>query len=494
MNDRRRRAVLLLLGWVACDDPPPSGKGTSPVDDTGSATTPPTADLLDACDADATTRIVGEEYEGAGNRVAWVPDVDGDGGDDLAVSSYYGTRTCIYPGSAEGALRAEDALSCLFQVTEYEFAGTALDAGGDLDGDGTSELLIGAIGNATNGQYAGAIYVLSGPPPSGEGSLAAATTLLLGENAGDYAGQGAEGAGDVNGDGFADLLVGADGNDQAGNGSGKAYLLYGPLAPGVVQLADVATVFVGEGPEVIPPPHGAPAAGDGAGRALGGGGDVDGDGLADLLLGLNGSDRAGLDAGAIAVLFGPVGEGTWVLDDAGTVYLGSVEHPLMGDEVALLGDLNGDGRDDIMSTTNMDDAGRVWVLPGARPSGVLTISASYASFTGSAGSGEQAGYGISGGLDMDGDGAGDLVIGAPFDDTVAVDGGRIYLVRGPFSPGNTELAGADGWDGVEEMDYAGRSVALGDGDADGRAELAWGAYFNDAGGYFAGSACVAGLP
>lgn len=493
VRGRAHRGILLLL-LVGCPSEAPSLKDSPPTDDSAPPTDTdlPPGSIPGACDADAAAQIVGAEYEGAGNRVVFVDDLDGDGGEDLAIGSYYGTRTCVVSGALSGGASVDEALVCYEQVSEYEFAGTAIDLAGDLDGDGAPDLLIGAIGNDDNGQYAGAIYVISGPTASGPSSLGVARTTLLGELSGDYAGQGVAAAGDVNGDGLQDALVGADGNDLGGNGGGKAYLLYGPLEAGVRLLADEGTTFVGTGPVGLqgpPPPHGAPASGDGAGRAIDAGADFDGDGLADLALGLNGNDLGGADAGAVAVFFGPIEAGEHAAVDAPVLYLGSADHPLLGDEVAFVGDLDRDGRADLITTSNMDDAGTVWVLPGHGTAGQIPVSDAYARLTGPS-AGEQAGYGMAGGGDFDGDGEPDLAIGAPFQDEVAADAGRIYLVRGPFTPGATALSTEQVWTGVEEMDYAGRSVAMGDGDGDGLADVAWGSYFNDAAGYFAGSACV----
>jgi hypothetical protein len=137
------------------------------------------------------------------------------------------------------------------------------------------------MGRTRSGRAAGSLVLLSVLVTSGagaweeDGSLSEASGSFVGEESEDHAGTALAAAGDVDGDGLDDLLVGAAGNDEAGTDAGQVYLLFGQPSGWVtdvhLSLADAS--FHGE------------AAGDRGGRSVAGIGDVDGDGLDDLLIG-----------------------------------------------------------------------------------------------------------------------------------------------------------------------------------------------------------------
>ena len=106
------------------------------------------------------------------------------------------------------------------------YAGTGVSGAGDVDNDGHDDLLVGAYGNTEGGTLAGAAYVVLGPV-TGTLDLAHADLKLVGERRGEWAGYSVAGAGDVDADGRADILVGAFANDEGGDRAGAAYLIYG---------------------------------------------------------------------------------------------------------------------------------------------------------------------------------------------------------------------------------------------------------------------------
>jgi len=160
-----------------------------------------------------------------------------------------------------------------------------------VDGDGHPDLLVGARqhGAGGPGAGAGAAYLIRGPI-TGERSLTDADAKLVGEADGDLTFRAAN-AGDVDGDGLADVLVGARQNDRAGEDAGAAYLQLGPFE-GTIDLAQADVTWLGE------------AGGDQAGRKVAGAGDVDGDGLGDLLIGAHFEGSAATDAGAAYLVLG----------------------------------------------------------------------------------------------------------------------------------------------------------------------------------------------
>ena len=130
-------------------------------------------------------------------------------------------------------------------------------------------------------------------PTTGELGLSAAAVdaMLIGENDTDEAGASVSGAGDVDGDGFDDLLVSASNEDSGGPGAGAAYLVLGPIT-GDLDLSEADAKLLGE------------IDNDNAGYAVSGAGDVDGDGLDDLLIGTPENDAGGTQAGAAYLWLG----------------------------------------------------------------------------------------------------------------------------------------------------------------------------------------------
>ena len=116
-------------------------------------------------------------------------------------------------------------------------------------------------------------------------SASTADATLTGEATSDQAGRSIANGSDLNGDGFDDLVIGAYGNDTGGNNAGAVYAVHGPLS-GAIGLASADAVFVGNG------------IGQTAGTAVAAGGDLDGDGLEDALIGAPGDDTASSNAGA----------------------------------------------------------------------------------------------------------------------------------------------------------------------------------------------------
>jgi len=162
--------------------------------------------------------------------------------------------------------------------------GHRVDGAGDVDGDGYDDLVVGAWRYSDISNPRGRAYLVSGPSAAGTVSLADATAVVTGTDSGDRLAIGLAGAGDVNGDGFDDLLVGASGDDVGGTGLGAAYLLLGPVEgslSGEDVDATLACTSVAK-----------------CGTEVAGAGDVDGDGLDDVLVGTP-NDRAFLVLGGL---------------------------------------------------------------------------------------------------------------------------------------------------------------------------------------------------
>jgi hypothetical protein len=190
-------------------------------------------------------------------------------------------------------------------VAAGDQSGDSVSAAGDVNGDGFADLLVGAFGADPNGQSsAGASYVVFGKA-SGFASTLALSSLdgstgfrLDGTAASDHSGLAVSAAGDVNGDGFADLLVGAIGADLNGIDSGASYVVFGK-ASGFSAALDLATLDGANGFRL----DGA-AAFDLSGASVSAAGDVNGDGFADLIVGAPYASPNGSRSGSSYVVFG----------------------------------------------------------------------------------------------------------------------------------------------------------------------------------------------
>ena len=356
-----------------------------------------------------------------------------------------------------------------------DYAGVSVANAGDVNSDGYGDLLVGAYGEDIDGL--GAAYVVLGPV-TGDASLSTADAKLSGENAGDYAGWCVSTAGDVDNDGYDDVLVGAYGEDSGGSNAGAAYLVLGPIS-GTMTMASADGKFTGE------------FGGDQAGVSVSDAGDVDNDGQGDFLVGAPGEDTGGSYAGAAYLFYGPV-KGNKSLSRADAKLTGASAGDYAGWSVSSAGDVDGDGLDDILvgaryESTGGANAGAVYLVHGPL-AGDLDLASADAIRTGEA-SDDLAGWSISGAGDVDNDGHADVVIGAPGEDSAGTSAGAAYLVHGPFN-GTSSLADSDAkFTGESSEDDAGYSVSTaGDSDLDGRSDILVGARYEDSVAADAGAA------
>jgi len=368
--------------------------------------------------ADAT--FEGESESAYLNEVAAAGDVNGDGFDDILLGAGDEDVGANQSGKAYVVLGPPDPV--MSPVASYHGEGASHVAGssvagvGDVDADGFDDILIGANGYSGN---TGRAYLVYGPM-SGDDSLASADARLTGEWGGDRAGIDVAGAGDVNGDGYDDMLVGAYGASHLGVNAGKAYLVLGPLDHDL-PLGSADAMFFGE------------VDGDNAGYSVAGAGDVDGDGNDDVLIGAYANDEVGNLAGKAYLLRGPLSG--WIgLDTADAEFRGEDAEDQSGRRLAGAGDVNGDGYDDLLIGAPGSDgaganSGRAYLLLGPQ-AGTVDLDDASALITGEY-AGDSAGTAVGGGADVDGDGLDDIVIGASGFDLVGSGSGITYLLTGP---------------------------------------------------------------
>ncbi len=285
--------------------------------------------------------FLGPAGDEAGFSVSGAGDVNADGLGDLligALGDMAGGHDAGTPAGAAflvlgspnpsgGAL--PDAAIRYVGSTDRDEAGSSVGGGGDVDGDGYDDIIVGGDLNSDGGSDAGAAFLMLGTASPSDADLSDAIEYE-GEAAGDEAGNAVANAGDANSDGYDDILIGAS---AAESGSGEAYLVLGGAAPTATSLS-AAIKFSGA------------VVFDYAGSSVSAAGDLDQDGYGDMLVGAPGSDSGGNDAGAAFVVLGgsTLASGTLTSD----IELSGAAGDYAGFAVSGAGDVDGDGYLDVV--------------------------------------------------------------------------------------------------------------------------------------------------
>ncbi len=326
--------------------------------------------------------------------------------------------------------------------------GLAVATAGDVNGDGFSDLLVGAPLYDDGARVdAGAAFLYLGSPA---GPAAIASWTATGGAAGDGFGRAVAAAGDLNGDGYHDVAIGADGCDGGGGDAGCVAVFYGAAAG----LAATPSLIL-DGPQ----------AGAAFGRFVAGAGDLDGDGFADLAVGAPLlADPLPGEGKVFAFLGSALGLSAIPAWSARSGQAGAELGPVAG-----AGDVNGDGFDDLVAgaprwSGGEADEGRIWVYHGS--AGGPGAAAAWAVESDVAGARFGEVVGTAG--DANGDGFADLFAGAPrFSGGEAEEGAAFVYFGGSGTPGGPWTYQPD-----QPGARAGSSIAAaGDLNGDGRADL-----------------------
>jgi len=382
--------------------------------------------------------------------VAGIGDVNGDGVTDLLVGAPFQIlggnlnqgRAFVFSGANRSLLVTLDHPA----PQGLALFGSAVAGAGDVNRDGRADLLVGAPGQRVGGRAdQGQAYVLSGadgrllltfdnPIPQAEAAFGAAVA----------------GAGDVNGDGAPDLLVGAPEQDVGSRSNqGQAFVFSG---------ADASLLRTLDDPD--------PRSSGRLGSAVAGAGDVNGDGAPDLLVGNS--------FGAVVLVF----------SGADGSVLRTLDRPppnarSFGRAVAGIGDVNGDGAPDLLvGAPNADaggeaDQGRAFVFSGADASLLRTLDLPFPQF------GAHLGSAVGAAGDVNGDGASDLLVGAPGRTVAGGVQGQAFVFSGTDA---SVLLTLDTPTPDSSADFGDVVAGIGDVDGDGAPDFLVGAPSHDVGG------------
>jgi hypothetical protein len=352
-----------------------------------------------------------------GYSAASAGDVNGDGYSDVIVGAYgydgrYGRAYIFYGGpgmdtTADVTFTGETSIDTI----NFDF-GASVASAGDVNGDGYSDVIIGARGYLTN---TGRVYIFYGGASISDKDLSAGATAdvtLTGGTTGDALGASVSSAGDVNGDGYSDVIIGARGY-SAGNTTGRAYIYYG----GTTMDGTADVTLTGE------------TTSNYFGYSVASAGDVNGDGYNDVIVGADGYST---NTGRAYIFYGGASMTSKDLGAGGTADVtmtgqGSGAASQFGYSVASVRDVNGDGYSDVivgfpnvdLSGTNEGSASIFYGGANMDTTADVTISGEASS--------NLLGTSVASAGDVNGDGYADVIVGA-YGNTSST--GKTYLTLG----------------------------------------------------------------
>ena len=468
-------------------------------------------------------RVDGGGRERAGYSVSGAGDVNGDGFDDVVVGAYSSSYSGSYMGTSFVVLGKAAGFAASMNLSDldgtngfrldgigaHDFSGSSVSRAGDVNSDGFDDVVIGAGRSTLIGDTSGSGYVVFGRASEFDASMNLSELngsngfRLDGDNAHEHFGFSVSNVGDVNGDGFGDVIIGVPGTGAGGS----SYVVFG-RASGFDASMNLTSLDGRNGFRLDGGGLGADS-----GWSVSAAGDVNGDGFADVLIGAPGADLNGkVNSGSSYVVFGQASGFSAVMNLSslngvnGFRLDGEHAGDFSGTSVSSAGDINGDGFDDvIIGSPNAE-------LSGIRPGSSYVVFGKAAGFDASMSLSnldghngfrlqgtadlEHVGGSVSDAGDVNGDGYDDLIISAPQNGTSVY--GLFYMVLGRASGFGTVVdLSNSGIDNVIQINggfranYLGWSVSgAGDVNGDGFDDVIVGTPEHNENGRYSGSSYV----
>ena len=396
-----------------------------------------------------------------GNSVSSAGDINGDGFSDILIGAYKFDRgetdegvVFIFLGSNTGLITTGPTLLEADQPNSYY--GSSVSSAGDYNADGYSDIIIGAPGYSNGQTASGRVFIYKG---SVSGINTVPIKALVSDRTNFNFGNAVAGAGDINGDGNADVIIGANKFDNSQTDEGAVYIDFGG------NNICIGCIFIIRQPFVESDQNNA-----NLGNAVASAGDVNGDGYSDILIGEVNFDNSETDEGAALIYYGS--------SDTATIGIqreSDVKDLQYGFTVACAGDINGDGLSDYLVGTQFHVNGQAYggatyVYTSGLASTILESNVSNS----------QMGFSISSAGDVNGDGFSDIIVGAPTYTNGQSNEGAAYIYYGSLTGINTAtFTKVESNQTGAQMGYAVSSA--GDVNGDGFADILVGAKFYDNG-------------
>jgi len=400
-----------------------------------------------------------------GFDVTGAGDVNGDGYSDILIAApqYTNGQTnegafWIYHGSASGI---DSVPSFMFESNQASaLLGQGVDCAGDINGDGYSDVIVGAYFYDNGQTDEGAAWVFMG---SKSGIKSTAASFIESNQASAALGHSVAGAGDLNGDGYSDIIIGARAYDNGQTDEGAAFIYYGS-AYGISTTPSSTIAGVSSAAEM--------------GISVSGAGDLNGDGYDDVIVGAHLFQNGYFNEGAVFIYYG-TDSGISILP-VYSIY-GGQANAHFGYSVSGAGDVNGDGYRDILVGAYLYDAsqtdeGAAFLYTGS----MFGISSStFVRITKNQGY-SQFGYSVKSAGDINADGFSDIIIGANLYDHGQYDEGAAFVYKG--SALGIDTATAILLESNQDSSNFGCSVSMaGDVNGDGYSDVVVGASLYDNG-------------
>jgi hypothetical protein len=415
-----------------------------------------------------------QENAQLGFSVAGAGDVNGDGYSDVITGARFYDNgqpnegvAFVYQGSATGVSTTAAVMFESNQTTAQ--LGISVSGAGDVNGDGYSDVIVGAYRYQNGQSQEGAAFVYHG---SATGSNPTASAMVEGNQANAAFGLSVASAGDVNGDGYNDVIVGAESYDNGQNGEGAAFIYHGS-ADGISVTAAIVIESNQANAQM--------------GYSVASAGDVNGDGYSDVIVGAYTYDNGEIDEGAAFVYHGSA---TGINATVAVVFESNQTNAYFGWSVASAGDVNGDGYSDVivgaLSYDNGEiDEGAAFIYQGSATGINTTATAMLESNQ----PGAETGNSVASAGDVNGDGYSDVIVGAWLYHNGQSDEGAAFTYHGSATGINTIAAAMT--ESNQAGAFMGRAVAsAGDVNGDGYSDVIVGASGYDNGESNEGAAFI----